>query len=180
MSGDCILMGRIGRAHGVRGQVRIKTFTGDPLAIAAYGPLRTADGRTIEIVKVRPAKDVVVATLKGVADRTAAEALNGTDLYLDRDRLPPEDDEDTFYHADLIGMAVRDPDGGELGSIVGIHDFGAGDILEIAPAENGPSVMVPFTRAAVPQVDLPGRVVTVADFADYAEPEAPEDGGKDP
>ncbi|MCB1492474.1 MAG: ribosome maturation factor RimM [Rhodobiaceae bacterium] len=169
-------MGRIGRAHGVRGQVRIKAFTDDPAAIGDYGPLFDKAGRRFEIASVRPSKDVVVATLKGVTDRDTAEALNGTDLYIDRDQLPPEDDDETFYHADLVGLEARDVDDGPVGRVIAVHDFGAGDMLEIAPNSGAKSVMVPFTREAVPEVRIADGFVTVGGFAAFAETGSPDEG----
>jgi 16S rRNA processing protein RimM len=159
---DRILVARIGAPHGVRGEVRLFPFTQDPMAVLDYQPLTDKAGtRTFRIVALRPGKDHFVARLAGVDDRTAAEALTQTELYVARDRLPPAEDEDTFYHADLIGLPVEDPAGAVLGSVVALHDFGAGDILDFAPAAGGKTLMVPFTKAAVPVVDVAGRRVVV-------------------
>jgi 16S rRNA processing protein RimM len=146
-----VQMAVIGAAHGIKGEVRVNIFTGDPAALGSYGPLRDKTGRIFEIVSVRPAKEVSIVRLKDVATREAAEALNGTALFIDRSALPADLGEEEFYHADLIGLAVRDEGGAEIGTVAAIHDFGAGDILEVA-RKDGPSVMVPFTRAAVPEV----------------------------
>lgn len=154
-------MGRIGRAHGVAGQVRIKAFTDDPLSIGAYGPLFDAGGRRYEIVDFRAGKDVVIARLAGIGDRTAAENLNGTDLYIDRNRLPAADDADTFYHADLVGLETRDVNGAAIGRVVAVHDFGAGDMLEVA-ADGRASFMVPFTAGCVPHVVIADGYVTLS------------------
>jgi 16S rRNA processing protein RimM len=147
-----VLLGRIGSAQGIQGEVRIQSFCADPLAIASYGPLATnRGGLTVEIVKARLAKDMVVASLKGVIDRTAAETLNGVELFITRDRLPPEDDTDDFYYADLIGLSVRAPDGRTIGTVKAIDDYGAGDVVEIA-LETGASALYAFTRANFPEI----------------------------
>ena len=154
-----ICVARIGAAHGVRGAVKLWTFTEDPLAVKHYGPLMTKDGgRQFEVTHVREAKDHLVATLKGIATREDAERLNGLELYIARDKLP-ETDEDEYYHADLIGLAAVNAADEPLGRVVAIHNFGAGDIIEIAPAK-GASMLLPFTNAVVPTVDIAsGRVV---------------------
>jgi 16S rRNA processing protein RimM len=154
-----ICIARIGAAHGVRGAVRLWTFTEDPLAVLHYGALATKDGkRSFEVATARAAKDHLVATLKGIATREAAELLNGVELYIARDRLPATD-EDEYYHADLIGLAAVTPANEPLGRVIAIHNFGAGDIIEIAPPQ-GPTLLLPFTNAVVPTVDLAnGRVV---------------------
>lgn len=155
-----VLLGVIGAAHGIKGELRIKSYTGDPTAIASYGPLATADGRRFEILAVRLAQEVVVARLKGVEDRNAAEALTGTELFVDRAVLPEPDDEDEFLHADLVGLAAETEDGAVLGHVVAIHDFGGGDMIEIRPPA-GESLLLPFTKAVVPVIDLPGRRLVV-------------------
>jgi len=154
-----ICVARIGAAHGVRGAVKLWTFTEDPLAVQTYGPLITKDGsRQFEVATAREAKGHLVATLKGVATREEAERLNGIELYVARDKLPATDD-DEYYHADLIGLAAVTAGGAPLGRVIAIHNFGAGDIIEIAPP-HGPTLLLPFTNAVVPTVDLAaGRVV---------------------
>src|SRR6476660_5950976 len=155
-----ICVARIGAAHGVRGAVRLWTITEDPLAVKHYGPLMTKDGaRQFEVTHVREAKDHLVATLKGIATREDAERLNGLELYVARDKLP-ETDEDEYYHADLIGLAAVNAANDPLGRVVAIHNFGAGDIIEIAP-EKGPTMLLPFTNAVVPTVDLKGGRVVI-------------------
>jgi 16S rRNA processing protein RimM len=146
-----VQMAVIGAAHGIKGEVRVRSFTGDPAALGDYGPLQDEAGRAFEVVSVRPAKEVSIVRFKDIATREAAEALNGTALFVDRSVLPADLEEEEFYHSDLIGLAVRDEKGTEIGTVAGIHDFGAGDILEVA-RKNGPSAMIPFTRAAVPEV----------------------------
>ncbi|TIT11678.1 MAG: ribosome maturation factor RimM, partial [Mesorhizobium sp.] len=140
----------IGAAHGIKGELRVKTFTGDPLALADYGPLYAKDGRAFQIIDIRPANTVVVVRFKGVSDRNAAEALSGTELFVDRSMLPDDGEEDEFYHADLIGLEVRDETGAAIGKVVAVHNFGGGDILDITFAGRK-GVLIPFTQAAVPQ-----------------------------
>src|SRR5215470_17690957 len=154
-----ICIARIGAAHGVRGQVRLWTFTDDPFSVTQYGPLSTKDGaRQFEVTHAREAKGHLVATLKGVTTRTDAERLNGTELYVARENLPATED-DEYYHADLIGLAAETTAGEPLGRVVAIHNFGAGDIIEIAPA-SGSTLLLPFSNAVVPTVDIAaGRVV---------------------
>jgi 16S rRNA processing protein RimM len=155
-----ICVGRIGAAHGTGGEVKLWPFTAEPGAVADYGALETADGaRRFEIASLRPAEDFLIARFKGIADRTAAERLCNVDLYVPRERLPaPAPDE--FYYADLIGLAVEDRAGTKLGGIVAVHNYGAGDLLEIARRGGGETVMVPFTAAMVPTVDTAaGRVI---------------------
>jgi 16S rRNA processing protein RimM len=158
---DRVCVAQIGAAHGTRGEVRLRAFTEDAMAVAAYGPLETEDGsRRLEIEAVRSAKDHLVVRFNGVSNRNAAEQLRNLKLYVAREKLPANEDADTFYHADLIGLAARTGDGHELGSLIGVHNFGAGDILEIKPTSGGPTVMLPFTQAVVPEVDVPaGRVI---------------------
>ena len=130
-AGKRLLMGRIGAAHGVRGEVRIQSFTDEPLALAAYGPFETnRPGLVIEIETARATTNVLVARLKGVGDRSAAEKLNGVELYVARDRLPPPEDDD-YYHADLVGLEARLDDGSVLGTVTAIPNFGASDLIEV-------------------------------------------------
>jgi 16S rRNA processing protein RimM len=156
-----VLIAQIGAAHGVRGEVRLKAFTEDPLDVASYGPLETEDGRRIEIEALRPAKEVLVVRLKGVADRNAAEALKNQRLYVSRDKLPPPDD-DEFYYADLIGLSAVTADGAAFGVVKAVHNFGAGDLIEIEPAGGGETVMLAFNETTVPSVDIAGSKIVVA------------------
>jgi len=149
----------IGAAHGIKGELRVKTFTGDPLALADYGPLHAKDGRAFQILDIRPAGTVVVVRFKGVSDRNAAEALAGTELFVDRSMLPDDGEEDEFYHADLIGLEVRD-DTGVIGRVVAVHNFGGGDILDVTLAGRK-GVLIPFTQAAVPHVSIADGFVQV-------------------
>lgn len=154
-----VCLGEITGAHGVKGEVRIRSFAARAEDVAAYGPLADETGaRTFEIKVTGQARGAVLAHIKGVADRNAAEALKGTRLYVGRDRLPKPEAEE-FYHADLVGLEATRPDGTRFGRVVAVQNFGAGDVLEIAP-EDGPSFYAPFTADAVPVVDLAhGRLV---------------------
>ena len=155
-----ICVARIGAPQGVRGAVKLWTFTEDPLAVRDYGPLLTKDGaRQFEVAHVREAKDHLVATIKGIATREDAERLNGIELYVAREKLPDTGD-DEYYHADLIGLAAVNAANEPLGRVVAIHNFGAGDIIEIAPVR-GPTMLLPFTNAVVPTVDLAGGRVVI-------------------
>jgi 16S rRNA processing protein RimM len=155
-----ICVARIGAAHGVRGAVKLWTFTEDPLAVKHYGPLTTKDGaRQFEVAHVREARDHLVATLKGIATREEAERLNGLELYIAREKLPATG-EDEYYHADLIGLAAFTTADAPIGRVVAIHNFGAGDIIEIAPPR-GSTLLLPFTNAVVPTVDLAGGRVVI-------------------
>lgn len=154
-----VCVGVISGAHGVRGAVRVKSFTADPADVAAYGPLADeTGGREFRLRLVGNAKGVLIARIAGIEDRDQAEVLRGLRLYLPRAALPPTE-EDEYYHADLIGLEAALVDGTPVGELRAVHDFGAGDTLEIVRA-SGPPLMVPFTRAVVPVVDLDaGRLV---------------------
>jgi 16S rRNA processing protein RimM len=155
-----ILVGIFGAPHGVRGEIRVKSYTQDPLSLADYGALTDAAGAThFEIAAARPLKDdLLVVRVKGVGDRDAAQKLTNQKLYLAREKLPPPE-EDEFYCGDLIGLRAETRDGALLGTIVAVPNFGAGDILEVAPP-TGDTVFYPFTCAVVPEVDIKsGKVV---------------------
>lgn len=177
---DRVLVGAIIGAHGIRGDVRVKSFTAEPEAVAAYGPVQTEDGETRLTLRVRgQSKGVVTCSIKGVSDRNAAEALKGTRLYLSRDSLPRADGSDEYYHADLVGLVAELADGtGTIGEVVAVYDFGAGDVLEIKPVPGGVTrkpVMVPFTRAVCPLVDVAAkRLVVDAPAGLIDEPKAGE------
>ena len=156
-----ICVAQIGAAHGTRGEVKLWSFTADPMAVKDYGPLENEDGSaSFEIEALRPAKDHLVAKLCGVGDRDAAERLANLRLFVPRARLP-KTGADEFYHADLIGLSAVATDGRELGLVVAIHDFGAGDILELRPAEGRDTSMLPFTAATVPVVDIAGGRIVI-------------------
>ncbi len=176
-----ILVGVVGAAQGIRGEVRMKSYTAVPSAIRDYGPLSTEDGRRrFSVAALRPLRDdMLVVRFDGLDDRDAAAALTGTRLFIDRARLPPPE-EDEFYHADLIGLAAEHEDGRVLGRVGAVENFGAGDILAIVPAAGGDSLFVPFTRAFVPILDVDGGRLVVAPGAltpdREDEPESPQRG----
>ncbi len=158
--GAQICIARIGAPHGVRGAVKLWTFTEDPLSVMQYGALSSKDGsRQFEVAKARQAKGYLVAMLKGIATREDAERLNGVELYVAREKLPATDANE-YYHADLIGLTAVNAANEPVGRVVAIHNFGAGDIIEIAPP-HGPALLLPFTNAVVPTVDLTGGRVVV-------------------
>jgi 16S rRNA processing protein RimM len=158
-----VLVARFGAAHGVRGEVKLWSFTADPLAVADYGPLESKDGeRQFVIAALRPAKDFLVARIEGVNDRSAAEALRNVELYVPRGRLPAIDEDDTWYYADLVGLAAVAPEGTAVGTVTAVHNFGAGDIIEIAPNGGGKTLLLPFTETTVPEVNVKvGRIVVM-------------------
>jgi 16S rRNA processing protein RimM len=179
-----VCVARIGAAHGVRGAVKLWTFTEDPLAVRRYGPLLSGDGkRQFELAQAREARDHLVATFKGVTTRDEAERLNGIDLYVPREKLPATD-EGEYYHTDLIGLAAVTTTGEPLGRVAAIHNFGAGDIIEIAPPK-GTTMLLPFSNAVVPDVDLAGGRVVIAlpqeiegeDRDDVSSPGRPRESG---
>lgn len=155
-----VQMAVIGAAHGIKGELRVKTFTADPLALADYGQLQTKDGRVFEIANIRPQGTVVVVRLKGVNDRNAAEALTGTELFVDRSALPEVLDDDEFYHADLVGLAVKDDAGEILGKVTAVQNFGGGDILEVTLGTRQ-GVLIPFTSAAVPEIAISAGFIRI-------------------
>ena len=162
MDASSLCLGVVAGAHGLRGAVRVKTFTAQPETIADYGPLRDAAGsRRFALRLTRVDKGTAIVQIDGVRDRTEAEALKGIELFLDRAALPPPDDEEEFYHADLVGLAAVDTDGVRLGTVRALHDFGAGDLIEVLPDEGGQPRVFPFTREAVPKIDLAAGAVTI-------------------
>ena len=154
-------MGVFGAPQGVRGEVRVKSLTGEPSAIGVYGPL-TDKGRTRSFVfeSLRPLKDdMLVARITGVSTREAAEALKGVEIFARRDQLPPPN-EDEFYYDDLVGLEAVDAAGGRIGRVVSLINHGAGDVLEIAPVGGGETLLLPFTKGVAPRIDFDdGRIV---------------------
>jgi 16S rRNA processing protein RimM len=161
-----ILLGRILSAHGIRGDVLVASYAGEPQAIAAYGPLETDKaGHRLELSVVRVTPKGVVARIAGVNDRNAAEALKGVLLYVDRSRLPSAE-EGEFYRADLVGLTAEDHEGHRIGTVVAVENYGAGDILELRLEGSRKTEMVPFADAFVPEVDVAGgRIVVVLPVA---------------
>ena len=165
-----VCVAAVAAAHGVRGALKLKTFTEDPATVGAYGPLLDEAGRELfAVLVIGPAKGGVIAEARGITDRDAAEALRGVRLYIPRARLP-EPEDDTFYYEDLVGLAVQDTSGRPLGRVTAVHDFGAGEVIEFQGAE-GKGCMVPFTMALVPEVDLAhGRLVVAPEALEVAAP----------
>lgn len=156
-----LLLGVFANAHGIRGEVQVRTYTGEPGAIASYGVLSDKTGaRPFKLKVVRVTDKGIIARVEGVNDRNAAEALKGVELYVDRAKLPAAG-EGEYYHADLIGLSAVSPEGETVGRIVSVENFGAGDILEIALAGSGETQYVPFSDACVPNVELALGTVTV-------------------
>jgi 16S rRNA processing protein RimM len=162
-----VLVGRVAGAFGVKGELRITSYTDDPAALVRYRDLKRSDGAlALTLTTGRAQKGALVGRAREVATREDAEALRGLQLFVPRDLLPPPD-EDEFYLADLIGLAAVAPDGVPLGRIKSVQNFGAGDLLEIAP-EAGPTWWAPFTRDAVPEVNIAQGVVVVVKPAESA------------
>ncbi len=176
-----VLMAQIGAPHGIKGEVRVKSFTSDPMALADYGPLFSRDGRKFEITSLRPAKTVLVARFKDLNWRDEVEKLNRLELFVEREILPDDSDEDEFYITDLIGMDVLNEQGEKLGTVIDVPNFGAGDMLEIKPAKvNGKqaqSYYLPFTKAVVPSIDFANKTLTAIPPIEISG--RPEDSEKD-
>lgn len=161
MSKDRVLLGIVAAPHGVRGLVRIKSFTEDPMSVAAYGPLSDETGKKAYRVEALSAtRDAVLARIEGVANRTAAEALRGLRLYVERSALP-DAGERQWYEADLVGLAAVGRDGRDWGKVTAFHDFGAGPTMEVSGGPSNGSVMLPFTDEAVPEIDVEGGKVVI-------------------
>lgn len=173
-----VCLGQIGAAHGVRGQVRLQSFTADPAAIARYGPLETEDGRALEIKALQLAKDHFVATFAGIRDRNAAEQLRNLKLYVPRERLPAPDQDDEFYHADIIGLTVVNRAGKRLGAVIAIHNFGAGDLIEVQLDDGGNTSMICFDEVNVPMIDIAAGQLMIADTAFGPKADLPSKGAR--
>lgn len=160
-----VLLAQIGAPHGVKGELRVKSFTAQPSALSDYKILFGADGTAFEITSMRPAKNMHVVSFKGVTSREMAEKLNGTRLYVDRASFPDDNQQDEFYITDIIGMNVLDKSGNRIGAVVDLVNFGAGDLLEIEPggdkATSTGNFMLAFTRQNVPEIDFASKSVTI-------------------
>lgn len=178
---DLILLGEFGRAHGLQGEVRLKSYTADPQGIAGYGPLMTADGRALTLAEVRPAPgaapDILIARVQGVSGRTAAEALNRLAVYVPRARLGSSDEADEFFTTDLIGATAVDAAGTIVATIVAVPNYGGGDLLELRPAAGGATALLPFTKAFVPTLDLAAKRIIVDLPEDFFEAPGPKPAG---
>ncbi|WP_119387894.1 ribosome maturation factor RimM [Taklimakanibacter lacteus] len=171
--GDKVLAGVITAAHGIKGEVKLRSFTAEPEAIGSYGPLTTARGESLEIEKLKVQKDGFIAMLKGVRDRNRAEALKGAELFLWRAQLPEPEDDEVYMH-DLIGVTALSPAGEKFGTVVAVPNFGAGDLLEIRREGIAETVLVPFAETYVPRIDLAKRELTLdlpETYLDEAEPD---------
>lgn len=178
-----VLLGAVSGAHGVRGDVRLKTFTEDPAAIGDYGPVHTEDGRVFTLKVTKPVKGGMAAKLDGVTDRDQAEALKGTRLYVSREALgePGADDDgdEAYFHADLVDCVLVSEQNEEIGRVTAVHDFGAGDLLDVLRSDAdgaGKTVLVPFTRAVCPEVDIAARRIVCAPPVGLLEDAEPEEG----
>ncbi len=158
-----ILLAIIGAAQGLKGELRVKSYTTDPEGFSEYGSLYDKEGRAFEVLSTRPSKEVVIVKFKGINDRTMAEKLTGTELFVDKSMISASDDDD-FLHSDLIGLAVRDSGGADLGKVSGVFNFGAGDILEIVK-QGAKAVAIPFSNAAVPTVNIREQYLIVDPIA---------------
>lgn len=156
---DQVLVGVIVGAHGIKGEVKLKSFTSDPLSIGRYGHLQSSSGQSFEITKLKAAKDDFIASLKTIADRNAAEALKGTELFVARKMLPKLKSHEAYAH-DLMGLDVVLENGTALGKLVAMPNYGAGDLLEVAIEGSSETVLIPFTNAFVPQEDFTsGKII---------------------
>ncbi|MGN6516408.1 MAG: ribosome maturation factor RimM [Rhizomicrobium sp.] len=155
-----VLLGVVTGASGLKGEVKVKTFTETPQKLGAYGPLHTKDGRSFRVTSVREGKAEAVVALEGVTDRDKAEALKGAELFIPRSALPKEA-ADEFYHADLIGLRAEDTEGRSMGTVRALHNFGAGDVIEIV-RDDGDEVFLPFTREVAQKIDMEGGRIVIA------------------
>ncbi|MFG5117555.1 ribosome maturation factor RimM [Methylorubrum sp. POS3] len=175
---NLVLLGEFGRPHGLHGEVRLKSYTGDPTAIAAYGPLRLPDGRMVELEDARQAPggspDLLIVRVKGITHRSGVEALSRLTLAIARDKLGQAAEEDEFFLTDLIGLTVVDGSGTALGTIVAVPNYGGGDLLEIRPAAGGPTALLPFTKAFVPSLDIAGGRIVADPPGDLFAPPGPK------
>lgn len=177
MSDRLILVGRVAGAFGVKGEVRITTFTADPLSLGSYGPLLKKDGSPgLTITSARAAKSGVIARSPQIDSPETADRLRGLELFVPRDALPEPDDEDEFYLTDLVGLTAEDPQGTRLGKVVSVENYGAGDLIEVKPAGGGQTWLVEFTRANAPQVLISeGRIVLIRPTETEAAPDSEAD-----
>jgi 16S rRNA processing protein RimM len=175
-----VLMATIGAAQGLRGEVRVRTYTADPAALGDYGHLHSEDGRIFEILEIREAKNIAIVRFRGINDRNAAEALAGLELFIERDNLPDDElEEDEFYYADLEGLEAVDEEGKSYGTVSAVYDFGAGDLLELKGPGRRPA-LIPFSESAVLEIDLEGGKIVIdpqaAGLAENPEDEGPAPG----
>lgn len=173
MKSTLIPVGVITGAHGIRGEVKLKSFTSDPAAIAGYGPLTSRTGESFTIARLRGEKDGFIATLKGVTDRNRAEALRGTELFVERSVLPETDSDEVYAH-DLIGLTVKTENGETLGTVIDMPNYGAGDLLELERPGQRETLLIPYAESYVLAEDLENGIITVrlpVGYLDDAKPE---------
>jgi 16S rRNA processing protein RimM len=157
-----ICLGRVLGAHGVRGLVRVRAFTEEPENVAAYGPVETPSGKSFKIEALNILKDAVLCRFDGIGDRDQAEALKGTDLFVSRDKITESSlEEGEWYHADLLGLEVRNRQGEPIGQIVAVENFGAGDLIDIRVKARGQNFFLPFTDDNVPEINLGQNYVVI-------------------
>ena len=175
MSKKLILVGRVAGAFGVKGEVRITTFTADPLSLTDYGPLFRKDGAPgLTVLTARAAKAGIIARTKEINTPEDADRLRGLELFVPREALPAPDDEDEFYLTDLVGLTAVDPAGAMLGKVLSVENYGAGDLIEVKPAGGGQTWLIEFTRENAPSVSIAeGRIVLVRPTETEAETDAP-------
>ncbi len=177
MADGRLLLGEIVAAHGIKGLVKVRSYTEAPDDLVAYGPLRDGGGTVVELTLRGPTKGGLLAALPGINNRNDAERLKGTKLYVERGELPElAVGDEEYYHADLIGLAVELPGGEKFGRVKAMHDFGAGDLLEVQPKGSNETIMVPFERGAVPEIDLAHGRVVIADPADHDSSDGGDSG----
>jgi len=174
---DLVLLGQIGAPHGIKGAVRLRCFTEDPKAIVAYGPLRDAAGREYSMTFLGASKGGLIARIDGVGNRNQAEELKGLKLFVPRAAMPAPGEEE-YYHADLIGLEARLIDGGILGMIKTVQNFGGDDMLEVARVDQSDTVLIPFTRDIVPQVDVAAGFLVIAPLPGMLGEDIVEDAGR--
>jgi 16S rRNA processing protein RimM len=171
-----ICVAKIGAAHGIRGDVKLWPMTADPMAFLDYGALESEDGkRTFEFARAKPAGNFLIAHIKGVDDRTAAEKLVHIELYVPRENLPAIEEDDEFYYADLVGLKAVDRAGAEIGEVAAMHNFGAGDLVELRLTGKRDTLLIVFTAQTVPNVDIAGGKITV-ELPNEVEADPAEDG----
>ena len=176
---NLVLMGRIGAAHGIKGALRVKSFTSNPVALGDYGPLKDRNGAIFTVKKIRPQKSMTIVHFLEVTNRNMAETLNGVELFVPREALPANLDEDEFYIEDLVGMDVFGPDDEMIGSIIDMPNFGAGDMLEIAPKDRSSdeTYYIAFTRTNVPHIDFENKSLKIVPPTEISERDVTSDGG---
>ena len=178
-----VLLAKIGAPHGIKGEVRVVSFTGNPMSLGDYGPLQDANGTYYKMRSIRPSKNVLVVKFKGINSRQEADALKGVELFIDRASLPDDTEDDEYYAQDLIGMDVLDEAETHIGTVMTVPNFGAGDLLEIAPLKEDGSISpntwyLEFTRENVPEINFDKWFVKIITPGEVSErDDMPKDFG---